>query len=133
MLTDKKRKYIDARLSGLSLADSYRRAYDCGESNDATVRTEAYRLERDPDVAPMLAEGRAELAERAKWTRDEAIDRLSDVLDMASAAIADGDLSRTVTDTFFRAFDRMQTVTGIGKQTSDFDVVLTDMFDQMWH
>lgn len=133
MLTDKKRKYIDARLSGLSLADSYRQAYDCGESSDATVRTEAYRLERDPDVAPMLAEGRAELAERAKWTRDEAIDRLSDVLDMASAAIADGDLSRTVTDTFFRAFDRMQTVTGIGKQTSDFDVVLSEAFDQMWH
>lgn len=133
MLTDKKRKYIDARLSGLSLADSYRQAYDCGESNDATVRTEAYRLERDPDVAPMLAEGRAELAERAKWSREEAIDRLTDVLDTASAAIADGDLSRAVTATFFQAFDRINRATGVDKQTSDLDVAISDMLDQMWH
>lgn len=133
MLTDKKQRYIDARLTGLSLADSYRQAYDCGESSDATVRTEAYRLEHDPDVAPMLAAGRAELAARAKWTRDEAIDRLTDVLDMASAAIADGDLDRTVTSTFFAAFDRISRLTGVDKQTSDLDVALSQMLDSMWH
>lgn len=134
MLTEKKEKYINARLIGKGLADSYREAFDTENMNDNTIRCEAWRLEHnDPDVTRALKEGQRELAERAKWTRDEAIARLCDVLDLATAAIADGDLSRSTTATFFSAFDRLQVVTGVGKQTSELDVALDDMVKQLWH
>lgn len=128
MLTEKKREYVRGRLSGLGLAEAYRRAYDCRGSSDATVRTEAYRLERDPDVSPMLTEGRSELAQRAKWSRDEAIDRLSSVLDTASAAMTEGDLSRSTTSAFFQAFDRICHLTGVDRQTSDLGVAMSELF-----
>lgn len=134
MLTEKKADYVHARLSGKGLADSYREAFDAENMNDNTIRVEAWRLEhRDPDIAPMLKSGQKELAERAKWSREEAIDRLTDVLDMATAAIADGDLSRETTAVFFQAFDRLNRQTGVQKQTSEIDVVLSEMSTQLWN
>ncbi|MBR3317437.1 MAG: hypothetical protein IKG21_06440 [Atopobiaceae bacterium] len=133
MLTDKKQSFINARLSGKGLADSYREAFDVENMNDHSIRVEAWRLEHnDPDVTRALKEGQKELAERAKWTRDEAIDRLTDVLDMSTAAIQDGDLSRSTTATFFSAYDRLNYITGVGKQTSELDVALDDMVKQLW-
>lgn len=134
MLTDKKEKYVNARLTGRGLADSYREAFDAENMSDHSIRVEAWRLEHnDPDVTHMLREGRKELAKRAKWTRDEAIDRLTDLVDMATAAIQDGDLTKTTTAAFFSAYDRLNYITGVGKQTSELDVALDDMVKQLWH
>jgi hypothetical protein len=50
-LTEKQLKFATGAVSGLSLADAYRNAYDAGNMSDRAIRTESARLAARPDIA----------------------------------------------------------------------------------
>jgi hypothetical protein len=50
-LTPKQLKFAHSAVSGLSLADAYRQAYDAENMSERAIRTEACRLAAHPNVA----------------------------------------------------------------------------------
>ena len=50
-LTEKQLRFSNGAVSGLSLADAYRQAYDAENMSEKAIRTEACRLAARPDVA----------------------------------------------------------------------------------
>lgn len=77
--TPKQRKFAELVISGASLTDAYRAAYDAKSSSPETVATEAARLIRNPHVAPIIAEGRRQAMESAVCTRMTLLGRLEAV------------------------------------------------------
>jgi hypothetical protein len=50
-LTEKQLRFANGAVSGLSLADAYRQAYDAENMSERAIRTEACRLAAHPNVA----------------------------------------------------------------------------------
>jgi hypothetical protein len=60
-LTPKQLKFAHGAVSGVSLAEAYRQAYDAENMSERAIRTEACRLAAHPNVA------RAMQTIRLKW------------------------------------------------------------------
>ena len=85
-LTVKQQRFVDGVISGLSLSDAYRAAYDTRGMSLASVNREAARLKEHPKIAPLLAQAREHDAKTALWSRERAQERL---LAVNSAAMAE--------------------------------------------
>jgi phage terminase small subunit len=73
-LSQKKLRYVDALLEGHSGAEAARIAGYASKS----ARSVAYSLSKDPAVAKLVAERRAEIAERNAITVDSMLEQLND-------------------------------------------------------
>jgi hypothetical protein len=63
-LTEKQLRFSNGAVSGLSLADAYRQAYDAENMSEKAIRTEACRLAARPDIAHAMQSISAEKASK---------------------------------------------------------------------
>jgi len=79
-LTEKQLRFSNGAVSGLSLADAYRQAYDAENMSEKAIRTEACRLAARPDIALAMQTISAQKASQmrviAVSDRDMLIDNL---------------------------------------------------------
>lgn len=102
-LTAKQQHFLALLIEGKSPSEAYKTAFDCEHMSARAVATEAWRLRSRPDIAHMLRHARQEVAERAMWNRQQAIERLMVVNDTSFAEVAEGladrDTARLFMDT----------------------------------
>lgn len=63
-LTEKQLRFANGAVSGLSLSEAYRQAYDAENMSERAIRTEASRLAARPDIALMMQTISAEKREK---------------------------------------------------------------------
>lgn len=131
-LTPKQTKFVAEVVSGATLSDAYRAAYDAEGMEPESVRVEACRLARHPVVSLMIDEGRRAALDAAVWSRRRAIARLTAVNDTAFAAIQDGSHKPADVSAFMTSWDRLAKVHGIDRHTSDADQNWSDMVSDMF-
>lgn len=78
-LTPKQEAFAQAAATGKTQADAYRTAYSAGKMKAETVQQVASRLMADRKVAARVAELKAEVAEKALWTRLDSVTELADI------------------------------------------------------
>lgn len=78
-LTPKQEKFAQEVASGKSQADAYRAAFNCSKSKPSTVQSHASRLMADGKVSTRVDELKAQLSEKALWTREDSVRILSDI------------------------------------------------------
>lgn len=80
MLTSKQEAFCQSVVSGNSLSDAYRIAYDVATMKDATVNREATKLQDNHKITTRLLTLRAELAERGLWSREDSIKAMTEII-----------------------------------------------------
>lgn len=88
-MTPKQEKFAQEVASGKSQADAYRAAFDCVRSKSDTIIQSASRLMADPKISARVAELKAQLSEKALWTREDSVLILSDIARDTKAARKD--------------------------------------------
>lgn len=78
-LTPKQEKFAQEVASGKSQADAYRAAFDCKRSKPQTVIENASRLMADSNVSARVHELKAQLSEKALWSREDSVRILSEI------------------------------------------------------
>ena len=79
-LTPKQEKFAQEVASGKSQADAYRAAFDCKRSKPQTVIENASRLMADSNVSARVHELKAQLSEKALWSREDSVNALLSVI-----------------------------------------------------
>lgn len=92
MLTPQQEKYCKNRaLEEMTQQDAYRGAYNAENMNYDSIAVEASRLERTPKIALRIKELRdektAEILKEKKWTRDNAYNELTWLIERAKNEI----------------------------------------------
>ena len=131
-LTPKQTKFVAEVVSGATLTAAYRAAYDADDMAPESVRVEACRLARSPNVSLAIDEGRRAALDGSAWNRQRAISRMVAVNDAAFAVIQAGDLKAPVVSAFITSWDRLAKVHGIDRHTSDSDQKWSDMVSDMF-
>ncbi len=85
-ITRKQQAFADNVISGMSLTDAYKAAYNAENMSPGAVRVAACKLKSNPNVAPLLAQAREQDSKKALWSRERAQERL---LEVNSAAMAE--------------------------------------------
>lgn len=85
-LTVKQSNFIDGVMSGLSDAAAYRASYNVENMKPLSINRKAHELRHKVNIAAMIEERKAELAQKQLWTREKSVERLS--------TIAEDDLSK---------------------------------------
>ena len=80
-ITAQQEKFCQSLASGMTQADAYRASYNCAKSKTCTVVENASRLMADSNVSARVAELRAELSEKALWTRENSVQALKRIAD----------------------------------------------------
>lgn len=115
-LTPKQRKFAERIVSGMNPSEAYRAAYDCARMKPATVATQAQRLMRHPNIAPMIEQGFEAAAKSAVWSRETALRRLEAVnletYERLTETGREGGLDRAASDAFFKSLDRLEAMAG---------------------
>lgn len=88
-LTPKQEKFAQVVASGKSQADAYRAAFECSRSKPDTIIQSASRLMADRKISARVEQLKAELSEKALWTREDSVLILSDIARDAKAARKD--------------------------------------------
>ena len=88
-LTPKQEKFAQEVASGKSQADAYRAAFNCEKSKPQTVIENASRLMADSNVSARVEELKAQLSEKALWTREDSVRILSEIATDAEASRKD--------------------------------------------
>ena len=78
-LTPKQEKFAQDVASGKSQADAYRAAFNCAKSKPETVIQSASRLMADPNISARVGQLKAQLSEKALWTREDSVRILADI------------------------------------------------------
>lgn len=78
-LTPKQEKFAQEVASGKSQADAYRAAFNCVKSKPETVIQSASRLMADPNISARVGQLKAQLSEKALWTREDSVRILADI------------------------------------------------------
>lgn len=131
-LTSKQAAFVAEVVSGATLSAAYKAAYDAEGMEPESVRVEACRLARNPNIALAIDEGRRAALDDAVWNRQRAIARLVAVNDAAFAEIQAGSLKAPVVSAFVTSWDRLAKVHGIDRHTSDADQNWSDMVSSMF-
>lgn len=79
-LTPKQEKFAQEVASGKSQADAYRAAYNCAKSKPESIVQNASRLMADANVSSRVAELKAQLSEKALWSREDSVNALLSVI-----------------------------------------------------
>jgi len=88
-LTPKQEKFAQEVASGKSQADAYRAAFDCKRSKPESVIQSASRLMADINVSSRVQELKAQLSEKALWTREDSVRILAEIATDAEASRKD--------------------------------------------
>ena len=88
-LTPKQEKFAQEVANGKSQADAYRAAFDCKRSKPETVIKRASELMANGDVSGRVSQLRAQLSEKALWTREDSVRILADIATDAEASRRD--------------------------------------------
>ncbi len=86
MLTPKQESFCIAYIETGNASEAYRRAYDCKNSNDATINRTAKELLDNPKITARLQEIRRPVVERAQITLETHLADLKALRDKADAA-----------------------------------------------
>ena len=78
-LTPKQEKFAQEVASGKSQADAYRAAFNCAKSKPETIIQSASRLMADPNISARVGQLKAQLSEKALWTREDSVRILADI------------------------------------------------------
>lgn len=84
-LTSQMFNYAIGVLAGETLADAYRRSYDCRNSKDSSIRQKAYELRHHPKVDAFITERQKAMAEAKEVTAQELVDWYREGLEIAKA------------------------------------------------
>ena len=85
MLTAKQEAFAQAIASGKTQADAYRHAYDASNMKDSSIHVNASKLLSDAKVAQRVKELKAQVSEKALWTREMSVLALADIAQGAEA------------------------------------------------
>lgn len=88
-LTPKQEKFAQEVASGKSQADAYRAAFNCVKSKPETVIQSASRLMADPNISARVGQLKAQLSEKALWTREDSVRILAAIATDAEASRKD--------------------------------------------
>lgn len=114
MPTPKQEAFARNVVEGMNPLEAYKAA---GYKADGqTGATEAQRLMKHPDIAPMIEEGKREAMSRASWNRREAMERMRAVNDAALSCIGGGDMGANVLRAFFDSAAALDRLADIGFQ-----------------
>lgn len=112
--TKRQKSFIRAYLAGEPPSRAYALAgYSVQNMTPSSIATEAQRILRSPNVAPIVAEAKRDVARQAAWDRTLAIRRTQAVNDEAYQRILDGDISKDTADVFMRTEHRLSDLVGI--------------------
>lgn len=75
-LTAQQEKFCQSIADGMSQADAYRVSYSAGNMKPTSVHEKASELAANVKVASRIAELKSALAEKALWTREQAVQAL---------------------------------------------------------
>jgi hypothetical protein len=78
-LTGKQEAFAQAVASGMTQADAYRSAYECENSSDEAIWSNAHTLAKHTEVALRVAELKEATAIAAIWTRLDSVRTLADI------------------------------------------------------
>ena len=79
-LTPKQEKFAQCVADGMTQADAYRAAYDCGAATKPeTIQNKAHELMKNGEVAARVEELRNHLSELALWTRADSVRILAEI------------------------------------------------------
>ena len=120
-LTPKQRKFVEGVVSGLPYRDAYIEAGYSSNMKAGNVSHEANRLAKHPKLAPLIAEGQREAANRAlqaaTWSREIAIRRLEALNEHAYKQLVNSNMmSRETLSAFFGSLDRLNELTGASER-----------------
>lgn len=79
-LTPKQEKFAQCVADGMTQADAYRVAYDCGAATKPeTIQNKAHELMKNGEVAARVKELREMLTEKALWSREDSVNVLKSI------------------------------------------------------
>lgn len=113
-LTAKQQHFLALLIEGMAPSEAYRGAFDCDNMSARAIATEAWRLRSRPDIAHMLREARQEVAKHAKWSRQQAVERLRVVNDSAFAEVAEGSADRDTQRLFMDSTSALNELCDVG-------------------
>ena len=89
-LTTKQEAFAQAVVSGMNQSDAYRSAYKVKpETKPESVNVNASKMMADANVAQRVHELRAELANKALWTREQSVAVLVNVINEGESRAGD--------------------------------------------
>lgn len=89
-LTTKQEAFAQAVVSGMNQSDAYRSAYKVKpETKPESVNVNASKMMADANVAQRVHELRAELANKALWTREQSVAVLVNVINEGGSRAGD--------------------------------------------
>ena len=94
-LTPKQEKFIHGVLSGLSQSEAYRRAYNAKNMSVEKIAKKASDLANRGDIGGIIDQRRREMADKAIWSREQALEMLRDIAEEAkeaAAVVVDGEV-----------------------------------------
>lgn len=119
MLTEKQEKFAVNVFNGMTLTDAYKDAYDCENSSDGTIYTEASLLKDNPKVTQRIKELRDAVARPHIMTAQERLEWLTSVIENTEES----------TKNRLSASDQMNKMQGeyVTKVVGNLDVKLEDL------
>ena len=80
-LTAKQEAFVQAIAGGMNQSDAYRSAYSAGKMKAETIQQTACRLMADRKVSARVDSLRAQMADKALWTRERSVLVLAGIAD----------------------------------------------------
>jgi phage terminase small subunit len=112
MLTPKQEKFVQGIIEGKSQADAYRAAYSTKNMTDKTIREEASRLMRDPNISATVKELRNQANASTIMSAQERMEWLTKLINNTEEGTTDR----------LRALDIFNKMTGEYVQKIEADV-----------
>jgi phage terminase small subunit len=80
-LTPKQEKFCQCIADGMTQADAYRASYNASKMSGNSIYSKASELMADGKIAARVAEIRAQLEDKALWTREDSVRALKSVIE----------------------------------------------------
>lgn len=119
-LTPKRKAFVNAIVSGMNPSEAYRAAGYSERMGARSVAVEANKLMRNPDISQAVLQGQAQAVKDALWSRERAIERLSEVNGISLQRMREtGVTDRDNLAGFTATLDRLEAMTDGGNPASD--------------
>jgi phage terminase small subunit len=80
-LTPKQEKFCQCIADGMTQADAYRQSYSASKMSGNSIYSKASELMADGKISSRVAEIKAQLEEKALWTREDSVRALKSVIE----------------------------------------------------
>lgn len=139
MLTPKREKFVQNLISGMSQREAYKDAYDTERMKQSTIDKKASNLVKLPEIAQRIAELKEEFAERALYTREQAVEDLRWMQDNARDDIENNGINKANAPAFLNATKQLTDlcglniqkleISGVDKEISKLDSLISQIKD----